>query len=156
MSAAVAQGGPVLRPLAEVRASVGADTLPGTRIVIAWFAALSEGRYEDAAALMVPDGPYWLLRQRNTMANAAFPKIIAEMVGPTFTQPIAWKLGAITEQDDRVAVVAESYAPLTAGGVYENMYHFLFRIQDDRILEGYEFGDTYRSAQTFAKPPGQK
>ena len=154
MSAAV-ENGPQFAPVETVKAALTADTLPGTRLVVDWFAALSAGRFDDAWGLMVPDGPYWLLRQRVTLTNAEFGKVLSGMVGPTFAAPITWKLGAITEQDDRVAVVAESFAPLVKGGTYQNMYHFLFRIQNGRIFAGYEFADTYRSAQTFA-PPGEK
>ena len=153
MSAPV-QVGPVLVPVEQVRAELGPSALPGTRVVVEWFAALSEGRFDDAWALMEPTGPYWLLRQRVAHTNKKFGEIMAGLPGTVFTRPIAWKLGPITEQDDRVAVVAESYAPLVAGGTYENMYHFLFRVRRGLIEEGYEFADTFRSAQTFAAPPG--
>ncbi len=155
MSAAAVQTGPVLQPVEEVRAALTPGTLPGTRLVVEWFTAMSAGRVDDALALMVADGPYWLLRQRITITNTEFGKIMSDLVGTTFVQPISWKLGAITEQDDRVAVVAESYAPLIKGGVYQNLYHFLFRIENGLIRDGYEFADTFRSAQTFAAPPGQ-
>lgn len=146
---------PALRPVAEVRAALGGGTGPGTRQVVEWFAALTEGRVEDAVGLMVADGPYFLLRQRVTITNAEFGKIIEGMVGPTFTGPIAWSLGDITEQEDRVAVMAGSSVPLVAGGAYENLYHFLFKIDAGKIHAVFEFGDTFRSAQTFAKPPGE-
>jgi ketosteroid isomerase-like protein len=144
-----------LRPAQSVRGELPPGARPGTRVVVEWFAALSEGRIADAMTLMEPGGPYFLLRQRRTITNADFGEIMRGLIGTTFTRAIAWSLGLITEQDDRVAVVAGSYVPLTAGGTYENLYHFLFRIRNGLIAEGFEFGDTLRSAQTFAKPPGQ-
>ena len=156
MSAAPAQGGPSLLPVAEVRAALAPDTLPGTRLVVEWFTALTAGGFDDAVALMVADGPYWLLRQRVAITNKAFGEVMSGLGETTFAQPISWKLGAITEQDDRVAVIAESFAPLIAGGTYQNLYHFLFRIENGLIRDVYEFADTFRSAQTFAAPPGQK
>jgi ketosteroid isomerase-like protein len=149
------QTGPVLRPVAEVRDEIGATTGPGARVVIQWFAALSDGRIDDAMALMVPDGPYFLLRARNTVTNAEFGKILGGMTGSVFTQPIAWSLGDIIEQDGRVAIMAGSYVPLVAGGTYENLYLFMFNVKDGLITGAYEFPDTARSAQTFAKGPGQ-
>jgi ketosteroid isomerase-like protein len=143
-----------LCPVRAVRDGLASAAGPGVRCVVDWFAALSEGRLDDAMAMMVPEGPYFLLRQRLTVTNAEFGRIMAGLVGSTFTRPIAWSLGAITEQDDRVAAMAGSHVPLVAGGIYENLYHFLFRIRDGLIFEVYEFGDTFRSAQTFAKPPG--
>lgn len=151
---APAPSGPALRPVQDVLAALAPDAGGGTRLVVNWFAALSEGRYQDAVAMMAPDGPYWLLRQRVAITNAEFANVMKGLVGTTFTQPIQWRLGLITEQDDRVAAVAGSYAPLTAGGVYENLYHFLFRVEQGLIHDAYEFADTFRSAQTFAAPPG--
>jgi ketosteroid isomerase-like protein len=144
-----------LRPAVEVLGALPSDAGPGTRVVTAWFVALSEGRFDDALAMMEPDGAYFLLRQRKTITNADFAAIMKGLVGPTFTQPIAWSLGPITEQGDRVAAIAGSSAPLATGGSYENLYHFLFRLKGGRIVDGYEFADTFRSAQTFAAPPGE-
>ena len=155
MSAA-AQAGPALRPVQEVLAGLSPDVGAGTRLLVNWFAALSDGRYEDAVGMMAADGPYWLLRQRVAIANTEFGRVMKGLVGTTFVEPIQWQLGTITEQDDRVAVMAGSYAPLIAGGAYENLYHFLFRIEGGVIHDAYEFGDTFRSAQTFAAPPGSE
>jgi ketosteroid isomerase-like protein len=156
VSGGVPQTGPILRSIEDARAGLSPDGPASARLVVDWFAALSDGRFDDAWAMMAPDGPYWLLRQRTAVANSEFGKIMAGLVGTTFTQPIRWQLGAITAQDDRVAVVAGSHVPLTAGGFYENLYHFLFRIEDGLIHDAYEFADTFRSAQTFAAPPGSK
>ncbi|MDB5681422.1 MAG: hypothetical protein JWO16_1227 [Sphingomonas bacterium] len=156
MSGAVPQTGPVLRSIDDARAGLSPDGPAAARLVVDWFTALSDGRFDDAWAMMAPDGPYWLLRQRTAVPNAEFGKIMSGLVGTTFTRPIRWQLGPITAQDDRVAVVAGSHVPLTAGGFYENLYHFLFRIEDGLIHDAFEFADTFRSAQTFAAPPGSK
>lgn len=155
MSGANGGNGPDLRPAQTVFAELGPDAGPGTRVIAAWFAALSEGRGDDAWALMDPAGPYFLLRQRTTITNAEFGRIMTGLVGTTFSRPIAWSLGAMTEQDDRVSAIAAGEVPLVAGGTYDNLYHFLFRVEGGLIREGYEFGDTFRSAQVFAKPPGE-
>jgi len=147
--------GPPMRPVAEIHGALDATAGSGTRLIVAWFLALSEGRVDDALSLMVPDGPYFLLRQRKTITNTEFAGIIRGLVGTTFLKPINWSLGAMTEQGDRVAAIAGSRVPLASGGQYENLYHFLFRMQGSRIFEVLEFGDTFRSAQTFASPPGQ-
>jgi hypothetical protein len=147
--------GLALRPAQTVRAELAPGAGPGTRIVVDWFVALCEGRFDDAMLMMEPSGGYFLLRQRKTITNAEFGKIMKGLIGTTFTRPIAWSLGPITEQDDRVSAMAGSHVPLLAGGTYENLYHFLFHVRDGRISAGYEFGDTFRSAQTFAAPPGR-
>jgi ketosteroid isomerase-like protein len=155
VSIASGETGLALRPAATVRTQLAQSAGPGTRIVVDWFVALCEGRFDDAMTLMEPSGPYFLLRQRKTITNAEFGEILRGLIGTTFTRPIAWSLGPITEQDDRVAAMAGSHVPLIAGGTYENLYHFLFHVKDGRIAAAYEFGDTFRSAQTFAAPPGK-
>lgn len=146
---------PVLQPAETVLAQLDPGTGPAARLVVEWFAALSQGRLDEAWAMMEPTGSYFLLRQRKTISIADFNTVMAGLVGTTFTRPIAWSLGTITAQDDRVSVIAASHVPLTAGGAYENLYHFLFSVRDGLIQEGYEFADTFRSAQTFAAPPGE-
>jgi ketosteroid isomerase-like protein len=147
---------PALEPAESVLARLGDDATPATRLVVQWFAALSKGRTAEAWAMLNPTGSYFLLRQRKTISLEDFSKIMDGLVGATFTDPIHWSLGTITAQDDRVALVAGSYVPLVNGGTYENLYHFLFRVKDGLIQEGYEFADTFRSAQTFAAPPGER
>ncbi len=146
---------PVLEPAEAVLARLGDDATPATLLVVRWFATLSEGRTAEAWAMMDPAGSYFLLRQRKTISLEDFSKIMDGLVGTTFTRPITWSLGTITAQDDRVALFAGSYVPLVAGGTYENLYHFLFRVKNGLIYEGHEIADTFRSAQTFAAPPGE-
>lgn len=146
---------PVVQPAETVLAQLDPGASPAARLVVEWFVALSAGRLDDAWAMMEPTGSYFLLRQRKTISIADFNGVMAGLVGTTFTRAIQWSLGTITAQDDRVSVIATSYVPLTAGGAYENLYHFLFKVEDGLIQEGYEFADTFRSAQTFAAPPGE-
>lgn len=47
--------------------------------------------------------------------------------------PIRMSIIAVTAEEDRVAVEAKSHAELLDGRVYENTYHFLFRVRDGRI-----------------------
>ncbi|ATE64590.1 nuclear transport factor 2 family protein [Rhizorhabdus dicambivorans] len=145
----------VLRPSSEVLVGLGADVGAAARLVVQWFATLSEGHLDEAWAMMERTGSYYLLRQRKTISIADFTAVMSGLVGTTFAGPIVWSLGAVTAQDGRVSVVAGSKVPLTKGGYYENLYHFLFRVEDGLIREGYEFADTFVSAQTFAAPPGE-
>ena len=51
-------------------------------------------------------------------------------------------VGAMTAEDDRVAVEAESKAKLVNGTLYHNRYHFLFVVRDGRIHAVKEYLDT--------------
>jgi len=56
---------------------------------------------------------------------------------------------SVTAQDDRVAVEAECYAELRDGTIYNNQYHFLFRIQDGKIASVREYNNSLHAAQVW-------
>jgi ketosteroid isomerase-like protein len=66
-------------------------------------------------------------------------------------------LGAMTAEDDRVAVEAESKARLVNGALYHNRYHFLYVVRDGRIHAVKEYLDTLHalSALTGARQSEQ-
>ena len=55
-------------------------------------------------------------------------------------------------EGNRVAVEAESYAELTDGRVYNNLYHFVFEIRNGRIARVKEYMDTDHANATFLLP----
>jgi ketosteroid isomerase-like protein len=55
---------------------------------------------------------------------------------------IAFRIDTMTAEEDRVAVVVESYAEFAEQGIYNNLYHFLFRIVDGRITRIWVYYDT--------------
>lgn len=58
--------------------------------------------------------------------------------------PIAW-----TVDGNRVAVETESYAEMTNGKVYNNLYHFLFIMKDGKIQKVKEYLDTEHTREVF-------
>lgn len=55
----------------------------------------------------------------------------------------------LTAEDDRVAMTAETVGELPDGRVYTNVYHYLFRFRDERIVEVREYMDTQSAAEFF-------
>ena len=55
-------------------------------------------------------------------------------------------------EGNRVAVEAESYAELHNGRVYNNLYHFVFEIEDGKIKVIKEYMDTQHVIDTFVAP----
>ena len=51
-------------------------------------------------------------------------------------------IGMITAEEDRVCVEAASDAELVEGGTYQNAFHFIFVIRDDKVIEFKEYMDT--------------
>lgn len=58
------------------------------------------------------------------------------------------ELGALTAEEDRVAVEMRSWAPLKSGKAYAMTYHYLFRLRDGLIVEGKEYLDTKHLAES--------
>ncbi|WP_203556975.1 nuclear transport factor 2 family protein [Bacillus sp. B15-48] len=56
---------------------------------------------------------------------------------------------AITAEGNRVAVETESYTELTNGRVYNNLYHFLFIVEDGKIQKVKEYLDTEHTRDVF-------
>jgi ketosteroid isomerase-like protein len=119
--------------------------------VLEWFSALSEGRYDDAWALMDPAAEYWVLRQRISIPMADFADLYVGHMKKTFVDGLRFTPGTMTAEDDRVAVVADSDGELVRGGRYDNTYHFLFQLRDGLITRVWEYGDTYQSWKAFAQ-----
>ncbi len=109
-----------------------------------FFAAMSAG---DVAALIDAyddEGAVWT--SGHTLISGTFPKVrIREAAGrifEAFPSGIEFVIHAMTAEGDRVAVEAESRGLHISGKRYNNLYHFLFRFRDGRVLSLREYMDT--------------
>ncbi|MFC2948043.1 nuclear transport factor 2 family protein [Virgibacillus sediminis] len=64
--------------------------------------------------------------------------------GAISLKPLAW-----TAEGNRVAVETESYAEMTNGKIYNNLYHFLFEVENGKIQKVKEFLDTEHTRDVF-------
>lgn len=69
---------------------------------------------------------------------------------PVLPRPLVITVGAVTAEEDRVAVEAETLGAVADGKTYNNQYHFFFRIQDGKVREFKEYFDTLHVFHTFA------
>ncbi len=132
-----------------------ADEPPIPRsVVFAWFAAMESGDGAAAAALLAEDCEIWLpgdLPGSGTLSKAAFLELVGQL-GEQFSEPIRLSFGAVTAQEDRVAVEAAGESGLRNGRSYRNRYHMLFRVRDGRIVLYKEYSDTLHIKQAFGLP----
>ena len=49
--------------------------------------------------------------------------------------PLRFDIQEITAEEDRVCVFTRGTMPLRDGGKQDNMYHYLFRLRDSKIVE---------------------
>ena len=105
--------------------------------------------------LMHPDATYWVIGKPHLFAYAGEQtraQICAYMASPTiFVGGVRTTFGAITAEDDRVAVEASIVGELPDGRVYTNVYHYLMWFKDGKVLRVKEYLDTQSAAEFFAK-----
>jgi len=64
--------------------------------------------------------------------------------------PVRQEVDHVTAEDDRVAVMSRGFAVTRAGARYDNLYHFLFRLENGLIDTVWEYNDTALIAHLFA------
>lgn len=106
-----------------------------------FFVLLEDGRVDDAIALFAADGTFWSPSTRTEIPVAQFGAAL-HWVNSKLKAPMRYELGAMTAEDDRVCVLAESMAEMLDGTPYNNLYHFYFEVSDGCIVRGREYSDT--------------
>jgi ketosteroid isomerase-like protein len=117
------------------------------RVVRMAFDALSAGDQSKLLDLFAEDGR--TVTMGNTLVSGVYEK--AAMVGAAgrtsdfykdFPKGIRFVIHTLTAQDDRVAAEVESFGDHSSGKLYNNKYHFLFRLRNGLITELKEYCDT--------------
>lgn len=69
--------------------------------------------------------------------------------GEMFPNGVKFDVTGMVAEGNRVAAEAHLTATTAMGGTYDNLYHFLFEIEDGRIKRMKEYMDTYHAKVTF-------
>jgi ketosteroid isomerase-like protein len=120
-------------------------------VVGALYERMNARQYDAMWELFTPDAK-WGGGRYSSEASAPIDRMKAVMVDPmpAFTDGgITFTLHSLTAEGDRVAAEVESYAPTTAGKVYNNHYHMLFEFRDGRIAVVKEYADTAHARDVF-------
>ena len=112
--------------------------------VTAFISAMSEGNTEAIINAYHPEG------RVETMGNTLISgsrgldeiKSFAPAVLEAFPAKLSFNIKHITAEANRVAVEAESNGIHVSGKHYNNQYHFLFEIKDEKIYRLKEYMDT--------------
>jgi uncharacterized protein len=105
------------------------------------------GRYDAALEMLAPDARWWLPGHPDEFPAAGWVDkgtVQRRLASNLKLLPHGLEIivGAMTAEEDRVAVEAESKATLVNGRRYHNRYHFLFVVRDERIQVVKEYLDT--------------
>lgn len=116
----------------------------------------SKGDVEAILSYLSPTATWWVAGTidgiSGTKSKAEFGEMLSSLSTATTTggirlTPLAW-----TAEGERVAVETESYAEMTNGRVYNNLYHFVFVVRDSKIESVKEFLDTEHTRAVFLAP----
>lgn len=125
------------------------------RLVRDFLEHYAAGRYDAALAMLAPDSQWWLPGHPEEFSAAGWADkatVERRLASNLKLLPhgLEIMIGAITAEEDRVAVEAESKATLVNGRLYHNRYHFLFVIRDGRIHVVKEYLDTLHAMSALS------
>ncbi|MGQ0836900.1 MAG: nuclear transport factor 2 family protein [Gammaproteobacteria bacterium] len=131
------------------------------RLVLDFLGRYAEGRYAAALALLAEDARWWLPGHPEEFPAAGWADkatVERRLASNLKLLPHGLEIttGAVTAEDDRVAVEAESRATLVNGRLYHNRYHFLFVIRDGSIVAVKEYLDTLHTREALGSARTQR
>lgn len=124
------------------------------QIVSDVFAKISSGNISEMLNLLDDSCTWWIGGKPEDFPLAGkkskqeITDILSSVIEP-MPGGVNMKLKALTAEGERVAAEVESYGKAQNGKVYNNEYHFLFRIKDGKVIEVKEYLDTLHTKMTF-------
>jgi ketosteroid isomerase-like protein len=118
------------------------------RVVMQFFAHLTAGEMAAVVDLFAADGRFWGPPARLFMSKTQLLSTL-EWVKARVDGNMEMRLGPVTAEGNRVVVLAESFAKLTNGKTYNNVYAFYFEIDDGKITMCREYNDGVHTAATL-------
>lgn len=114
------------------------------KLVSRFFELLSAGKIDPAFELLSDDLKWLTLSNRQGMSKDSVKGMITWLFGSVLQGPVSQHITSITAEENRVAAMAEGRGVTQKGEPYDNLYNFLFEIQDGLICQVWEFNDPLR------------
>ena len=118
-----------------------------------FLAASAKHDADRLVSLMTDDATYWVQGKPHLFPYAGEKtkaEIYKYMQTPSiFKDGLAQTIGAVTAEENRVAVEVEVCGIAPTGKLYNNTYHYLFIFRDSKIARVKEYVDTYHAAEIF-------
>ena len=117
-----------------------------SNLVKEFIGSFTTGGFEEATKYLADDFVWWMPGDGEVQDRVAgIFKAFSEVLGG----PLSMTVGDMTEEGNRVAVEAESYALLKNGSVYNNNYHFLFVIDNGKISKIKEYANSKHAQEVL-------
>jgi ketosteroid isomerase-like protein len=111
----------------------------------AFIDALATDGLEAIADLFASDAVLWSLTDRTSLSFAEYVEVYHRLITTRFVDGIQMTTNLVMAEEDRVVVECESHGDMRNGRHYNNMYLYLFRIDDEGIRNIWEYNDTHHS-----------
>ena len=127
------------------------DLEANKQLVLDFWAAFSESRFDDALAMVADDGTWWVAGSGDVGGDYTKQEFadLVKGIGANAPNGIRVTGSVLTAEGDRVAMEAESYGELADGKVYNNFYHILHKIRDGKLVNVKEYMDTQHVREVF-------
>jgi ketosteroid isomerase-like protein len=118
-------------------------------LVRRYFETIASDGFGKALELVAEDASWWYPRAE---AGLGKKDMIAAMDGAAdvLVGNMGNEIVSMTAEDDRVAAEVNGSSLRKSGNRYDNVYHFLFRVRDGKIVELREHNDTLYASQVAA------
>ncbi len=124
----------------------GPTTEANKATVRRFFELASTKGLQEALMLVADDAEWWMPGGDRTKRQIAS---IVALVEAELDTPVAFRVEALTAEENRVAAEVKGDAVRRNGKVYANTYHFLFRVVDGVIVSVHEHFDTQHAFDTW-------
>jgi ketosteroid isomerase-like protein len=127
------------------------DLSANKRVCIEFLNHLAKREFAESLDIVSDDIVWWVQGSweiPTTYHGKAGVQILLDALDGALASDLTIELGALTAEEDRVAVEMKSTAALKSGKTYAMTYHYLFRVRDGLIVEGKEYLDTKHLAES--------
>ena len=127
------------------------DLEANKQLVLKFWEAFSESRFDDALEMVADDGTWWVAGSGPVAGDYTKEEFgdLIRGIGENAPNGIRVTGSVLTAGGDRVAMEAESYGELADGKVSNNLYHILHTIRDGKLVNVKEYMDTQHVRDTF-------
>jgi ketosteroid isomerase-like protein len=104
--------------------------------------------------MMAEDATWWIggkpasFSLAGTKTKKEIEVVFNTIIG-SMPNGVEMRIRSMIAEGDRVAAEVESYGPTASGRIYNNDYHFLFRLRGKEIVEVKEYLDTLHVVEVF-------
>lgn len=129
------------------------STADNKALVTKFWDAFSASNFDAALGMLSDDATWWVAGTTALSGKYTKPEFEALLGNVAGNAPEGIKVTPkqLTAEDNRVSVEAESYAEISNGKIYRNIYHFMMECRDGKISAVREYLDTEHVTEVFGE-----